>query len=236
MYDNAKVNEVVSLQKSISRKRYVKQTEYITRDRAAEELQKDLGEDFVDFLGYNPLSSVIEVRIKAKYANPQNLEKIEKDFSSNRIVKEVVYQKSLLNLVNENVEKISLIILGFSSLLLFISIVLINNTIRLAVYSKRFIIKSMLLIGATQNFIRKPFIINGILEGIYSSLLSIIMLIGAFFIAMQQIPELGSITDRNLFLYLFGIIMFLGVILSGLSNWWAVTRYLRLKTDFLYLQ
>ena len=188
------------------------------------------------FLGYNPLSPTIEVRLKAEYANPQSYKNIEKELSGNRNIREIVYQKSLLQLVNENIERISILILAFSSLLLFISIVLINNTIRLSVYSRRFLIKSMLLIGATQSFVRRPFILKGIMEGIYGSILAIIMLIGIFYLAVRQIPEFYSMIDYNLFLSLFGLIMVFGILISWFSNFMAVRKYLRIDTDFLYYQ
>ena len=234
--ENAKEADIIFLQRMLNYKRYVKHTDYITKEKAALELKNDLGEDFVKFLGYNPLLPTIEVKLKADYANPESMKYIEMEMLKNKNVKEILYQKSLLTLINENINKISLIILAFSSLLLFISVVLINNTIRLSVYSKRFLIKSMLLIGATQRFVRRPFIINGILEGIYGSILAIFMLIGIFYIATQQIPELDSITDIGLFLLLFGIIIVLGVLISWVSNYLALRKYLNIKTDYLYYQ
>ena len=236
MNDNTKEADVINMQKFLNAKPYVKHTEYITKEKAAIELKNDLGEDFIKFLGYNPLSPSIEVRLRADYANPNSFKFIEKEFSNTKNVKEIVYQKSLLQLVNENVRRISILILAFSSLLLFISIVLINNTIRLSVYSRRFLIKSMLLIGATQGFIRRPFIIRGIMEGIYGSILAILMLTGILYIARQQIPELISFTDIGLFSSLFGIILILGLVIAWISNLLAVRKYLKLKTDFLYYQ
>ena len=234
--DNTKETDVINMQKALNLKPYVKHTEYITKEKAAKELKNDLGEDFIKFLGYNPLSPSVEVRLKADYANPNSFKSISNQLSAFSNVKEIVYQKSLLQLVNENVRRISLLILAFSSLLLFISIVLINNTIRLSVYSRRFLIKSMLLIGATQGFIRRPFIIRGIMEGVYGSILAILMLIGILYIARQQIPELISFTDIGLFSSLFGIILILGIVIAWISNLLAVRKYLKLKTDFLYYQ
>lgn len=236
MNDNTRVLDVISLQKYLSRKKYVKRTEYISKEKAASDLRNDLGEDFIRFLGYNPLSSAIEVRLRAGYVNPDSLKFIEKVFTKNKNVKEVVYQKPLLHLVNQNVRKVGMIMLVFSGLLLFIAVVLINNTIRLAIYSRRFIIKSMMLIGATQAFIRRPFIIRGILQGIYGSILAILMLIGIVSIGQKQIPELSEFTDYNLFVLLFGVIIVLGIIITWISNFLAVRKYLKLKTDFLYYQ
>ncbi len=236
MNDNTRELDVIKMQKYLNSKRYIKRTEYITKDKAAIDLTKDLGEDFIKFLGYNPLSQSIEVRLRADYANPDSLKFIEKVIAKNKNVKELIYQKPLLQLINENVKRIGLIILVFSGLLLFIAVVLINNTIRLAVYSRRFIIKSMLLIGATQSFIRRPFIIKGILQGVYGSLLAILMLSGVLFFAQKQIPEMVVFTDMKLLFSLFGVIVILGILISGISNYLAVRKYLTLKTDYLYYQ
>ena len=155
---------IMQLQKILDATEYVKSTEYITPEQAAEELSRDLGEDFIDFLGYNPLPPAIDLRLKASYANVDSLEMIETELMKNEDVKEVFYVKSLVHLINSNIRKISILLLGFSGLLLIIAIALINNTIRLSVYSKRFIIRSMQLVGATQSFIRRPFIFKGIAQ------------------------------------------------------------------------
>ena len=181
--DNAKEADVQHLTKTLEGSAYVKSTEFITKEEAAVRLQKDLGEDFINFLGYNPLLSSINVHLKAGYANADSLSWIEKDMLQSKIVKEVVYQKSLVTMINENVKKISLVILIFSGLLMIIALALINNTIRLSIYSKRFIIKTMQLVGATQKFIRRPFVIKGIKHGIYGALIAISMLIGVLYFA-----------------------------------------------------
>ena len=155
--EDVKDVDVIQLQKTLDARGYVKSTEFITKEKAATALQKDLGEDFVTFLGYNPLPASIDVRLSANFANSDSLEVLKTELLKNKNVKEVSYQKSLVTAVNENIRKISLIILGFSCLLLFIAIALINNTIRLSVYSKRFLIRTMQLIGATESFIRNLF-------------------------------------------------------------------------------
>ena len=164
--DNAKDVDVAKLQKGLDASPYVRSTEFVTKDEAAKRLQEDLGEDFINFLGYNPLLSSINVHLKAEYANADSLSWIEKDMLESKLVKEVVYQKSLINTVNENVRTIGIGVLVISSLLMIIALALINNTIRLSIYSKRFIIKTMQLVGATQGFIRRPFVLTGIRHGI----------------------------------------------------------------------
>jgi cell division transport system permease protein len=137
-------------------------------------------------------------------------------------------------MINENVQKISLVILGFSSLLMIIALALINNTIRLSIYSKRFIIKTMQLVGATQGFIRRPFVLNGIKHGVYGAIIAIIMLIGVLYVAQRQLPELAELQDQNMLATLFGIVIILGIVISWISTSMAVRKYLRLKSDELY--
>ncbi|MCD4773330.1 MAG: FtsX-like permease family protein, partial [Bacteroidales bacterium] len=171
---------------------------------------------------------------KAQYANLDSLQTIENKLLKNKNVKEVLYQKSLVNLINKNLRKISLILLGFSILLLIIAIALINNTIRLSVYSKRFLIRTMQLVGATQGFIRKPFIFKSIMQGIYSAFISIVFLAGIIYFSQKEIPELINLQDINIFLILFGTVILLGIFISGLSTFFAVKKYLKMNTDRLY--
>ncbi|MFN4235299.1 MAG: cell division protein FtsX [Bacteroidia bacterium] len=232
--ENVKEVDIVQLQKSLDAANYVKSTEYITKEKAAESLKNDLGEDFISFLGYNPLLASIEVRLKAEYANNDSIAWIERDLLSNTKVKEVIYQKSLISMVNENIKKISLVMLGFSALLLVISIALINNTIRLSIYSKRFLIKSMQLVGATKSFIRRPFVIKGIMQGIYAGIIAVALLVGVLYLAQREIPELLFLQDEKLIGILFVFVILLGVLISWFSTYLAVRKYLRLKTDDLY--
>lgn len=234
MKDNVREADILAFQKELNATSFVKSTEYITRERAAAELQKDLGEDFVDFLGYNPLLPSIEVSLKADYANNDSLNLIEQRIVDNSQVKEVYYQKSLVDMVNQNVRKISMVLLGFSMLLMLISVALINNTIRLSVYSKRFLIKSMLLVGATRGFIQWPFLVKGLVHGLVAAFLAILLLIGVLYMAGRQMPELAGLQDKNMFLALFIIIVIAGLTLSCISTWLAVRKFLRIKTDHLY--
>ncbi|MEA3476775.1 MAG: permease-like cell division protein FtsX [Bacteroidota bacterium] len=234
MREDVKEAGIIQLQKTLDASEFVKSTEYITEDEAAEELTKDLGEDFVGFLGYNPLLPSIDLRVKAEYANADSIAVIEEKILANNNVKEVFYQKSLVQLINKNIRRIGLIILGFSVLLLFIATALINNTIRLSVYSKRFLIKTMQLVGATRGFISRPFIVRGILQGLYSAFIAIIILGGILYISQKEIPELVSLQDIDLFASLFGIVVLLGIILSWISTYLAVRRYIKLDADRLH--
>jgi cell division transport system permease protein len=232
--DDVKEVEITQLKKMLDAADYVKSAEYITKEDAAATLQKELGEDFISFLGYNPLLSSIEVSLKAEYTNTDSIAWIEKDLMSNPKIKEVFYQKSLVSLVNENVRKISLILVLFSGVMMLIAIVLINNSIRLSIYSKRFLIKSMQLVGATQSFIRRPFVIKGVIHGIYGAFISILLLMLVLYWTQKEIPELFEMQDAETFALLFGLVILMGIIISWISTYLAVRKFLRLKADDLY--
>ncbi|MEE4196525.1 MAG: permease-like cell division protein FtsX [Bacteroidales bacterium] len=232
--ENVKEVDVILLQKSLDAAEYVKSTKYITKEQAAKELQEELGENFIEFLGYNPLLASIEVHLYADYANPDSIRVIEKDFQQYEQIKEVFYQKSLVSLVNENIRKISLIILVFSGLLFLIALALINNTIRLSVYSKRFIINTMQLVGATRGFIRRPFLYRSVWQGILSALLAIGLLIGVVYLAQKEFKEVINLQDIEIIGILFFGVLVLGIVINWISTFFAVTKYLRMNVDKLY--
>lgn len=234
MKEKARDVNIIKLKKKLDTKKYIKSTEYITKQQAAKKLQKELGENFIDFLGYNPLLPSIDVRFKAEYANVDSLALIEKKILANKNVKEIFYQKSLVQLLNKNIKKISFLILGFCLLLFIISVTLINNTIRLSVYNKRFIIRNMFLVGATQRFIRKPFIIKGILCGVFSSFFAILLLLGFIYFFQSQIPDYIILYDIKIYLYIFALVITIGIIISWISSYFAVKKYLNTKIDKLY--
>lgn len=232
--EGTKEVDVLALQKQIEVNTNVKSTQYISKELAARNLTQELGEDFIKFLGYNPLLSSIDVYLKADFANNASIDNFIKQFQKNPLINEVRYQKSLIDNINQNIRTISLVLLCFGGILLILAIALINNTIRLAIYSQRFLIKSMQLVGATRSFIRNPFIGYGILHGLIAGLIAIILLIGTLYFSQQQIPEL--IILRNY--YEFGIVFLgvigVGILISGLSTYFAVTKYLKSKSNNLY--
>lgn len=232
--EEIKETGIIEFQKKLDLEPFVKSTEYITRERAAEELTKDLGEDFIGFLGYNPLLASIDIRLNAAYANNDSLKVLEKRILTSPLVKEVFYHKSLVDLVNQNIRRISIVILAFTLVLLLISVALINNTIRLSVYSKRFIIKSMLLVGATQRFVRKPFVLKSLLHGFLSAVIAILLLALVLYFSRQALPELVDLQDIDMFLSLFGIVTVLGLFITGISTLFAVRKFLRISNDKLY--
>ncbi|MFW6218602.1 MAG: cell division protein FtsX [Bacteroidota bacterium] len=232
--DNIKEAEILRLQKNLDATSYVKSTEYITKEEAALELQQELGEDFIKFLGYNPLLASIDVKLYAPYANPDSINVIETDLQQYEQVKEVYYQKSLVHLVNENVKRISFIILIFSGMLFLIAIALINNTIRLSVYSRRFIIKTMQLVGANNAFIRRPFLYRSILHGITASLGAVLLLLLIVYYVQQEFSEIVSLRDIEILGILFVFVVLIGILINLTSTYFAVNRYLKMNTDNLY--
>lgn len=232
--ENVKEVDIILLQKSLDASEFVKSTKYITKEEAAEELQKELGEDFVEFLGFNPLLASIEVNLYAEYANTDSISVIERNFKQYDQIKEVFYQKSLVSLVNENIRKISIIILGFSALLFLVAITLINSTIRLSVYSKRFIINTMQLVGANSGFIRRPFLYRSAGNGIIAGLISIGFLSGVLYLVQQEFSEVVNFHDIEIVGSLFIGVLLVGVIINWISTFFAVSKYLRMKVDKLY--
>jgi cell division transport system permease protein len=232
--ENVKESSILEFQKKLDISPYVRYTEYIPKEKAAADLKEQLGEDFISFLGYNPLLPSIDVHLKAVYANNDSIWKIEQSILQEEDVKEIFYQKSLVDMVNANTRKLSYLLTGFSVLLLFIAIALINNTIRLSVYAKRFLLRTMQLVGATQGFIRRPFVTRGIIQGLIGGVLANIMLILVLFWAQRQIPELNALHDLRLFLSLLALVILTGIFLTWISTYLAVRKYLKIRTDELY--
>ncbi|MGJ1326276.1 cell division protein FtsX [Sphingobacterium multivorum] len=232
--DGTSEGDVLSLQKDLEKDPYVLRTEYISKELAAKNLKEDLGEDFVQYLGHNPLLPSLDVYMKENYANTDSIKTFIEKISKNNKIKEVVYQESLIDMVNKNVRIIGMIVLAFAVILLIIAVALINNTIRLAIYSQRFLIKSMQLIGATKNFIRKPFITYGIIHGLLGSLIAILLLILTLKFAQQQIPELVFLRNWFEFAVIFLGVILIGILISGLSTYFAVTKYLKAQSNDLY--
>jgi cell division transport system permease protein len=232
--ENVKEVDILRLQKTLDAKVYVKSTRYISKEEAARELQQELGEDFIGFLGYNPLGATVDVKVYAPYANPDSISLIEKEISVFEEVKEIFYQKSLLHLVNENIRKISLIILVFSTLLFLIAVALINNTIRLSVYSKRFLINTMKLVGATKSFIRRPFLYKSAGHGFVAALIAIALLGGILFLIQRELIDFIYFQDIEIMGILALFVIALGIFLNWISTFFAVNKYLRMNTDDLY--
>lgn len=225
---------VRQFQKALQLAPYVKSTEFISKEEAAESLTKDLDEEFIDFLGYNPLHNAIDVRLNAEYVNEQQIKELEREFTANSFVKEVVYDKPLIEKMNENIRNISILLIGGTILLALVAIALINSSIRLAIYSRRFLIKTMQLVGATKGFIRKPFLLRSIKHGLYGGFIACALLAVLFFYAEQNIPGFASLQSILNFIILGASIFAAGLLISFSCTYFALKKYLKLKTDQLY--
>lgn len=232
--DGAKEADIRMLQKDLDAKPYVKLTEYVSKEKAAAKMKEDLGEDFISFLGDNPLPSSIDVYLYAGHTSPDSVAKIEKYVLEYPFVDEVYYEESLLFLINENVRKISLFLLVLSSFLFLIAVTIINNTIRLSIYSKRFLIRTMQLVGATRSFIRKPFLIRSIYHGIIAALIAMILLMGLLYLIETEFFRMVSMESINLLLVLGVVIIIAGILINVVSTYLSVNRYLSISEDKLY--
>jgi cell division transport system permease protein len=232
--DTATAAQIDGLVQEINASPYAKSVELTSKEKAADQLKADLGEDFISFLGTNPLLAALNVKLNADYAQTDSLISIEKQLIQKPFIKEVVYQKDMIKNFNENAKGITFFILIFSGALLIIAIALIINTIRLSIYSQRFLIRTMYLVGATKAFISKPFIFKGIRQGVIAAIIASALLVGFLALSTQFIPDLLKIQDETMLLLLFASIIVGGIIISGLSSFISVMRYLRLKTSDLY--
>ena len=236
MNSNVKEDNILKLQKELDAMPAVKSTTYITKDEAIHRLSEDLGEDFLQWLGNedNPLLPSIDVRFKADYANSDSLNLIQAQLLKNKDIKEIYYHKSLVNLINQNMNRIGLGLMIASLVLLIIAITLIRNTIRLSIYSKRFLVRSMQLVGATPAYIRRPFIRSGIAQGFFGALIAIAFLALLLYGLYQRLPELTLVQDYTIIICIFGGIIVLGILLGGLSTRSALRKYLNADVDKLY--
>jgi cell division transport system permease protein len=232
--DSAKDVEIEQLKKSLAMADYTKSTTYVSKEEAAEKHSEEIGEDFMDFLGYNPLQNSIDVYMNADYVSGEQVDKIAKDLTEKNFVDEVVYDKPLIALLNENVKKISFWVLIASGVFTFIAVLLINSSIRLSVYSKRFIIKTMQMVGATKGFIRRPFIWQSVKLGIIGAVLALIGMAAMLYYLDNSFPQLQLTSDVKLLAGLFIGVFLIGIIITWLSTFFATSRFLNLKTDELY--
>jgi len=232
--DTAKEVERKQLEKSLAMADYVKSTEYVSKAQAAEFMKAETGEDFMDFVGYNPLQNSIDVHLKADFVTSEHLEKISAEALNKTFVDEVTYDNDLVNLMNDNVKKISFWVLVISGLFTLIAVLLINSSLRLAVYSKRFTIKTMQMVGATKRFIRRPFVWKSIRLGIIGAVLAMIGMAIVLYYINKTFPELELLANPVLMVLLFVLILGLGIVITWISTHIATQRFLNLKTDELY--
>lgn len=232
--DNQKETEIKKMQKSLDALPFIKSTEYISKEQAAKELEEELGENPETFLGFNPLQASIEVKLHSEYANPDSLQVIEKKIRNYTSVSELLYRKDMMEMVHNNMKRLGLILLTLAAVLMIISFVLISNTIRLLIYSKRFLIHTMKLVGATSGFIRRPFVKYNIVSGIFASILAILMLTGALYYLQNELKGFIQILDMQTLLLVYVTVFALGIVLSVIATIFAVNKYLRMGVDKLY--
>lgn len=232
--DTAKENEITGLQNLLAEADYVKAAQYISKEEALKEVMIALGENPEEIVGVNPMQASIEVRLKADYANPDSISVIDNLLRKKSCIEDIQFQKDLIQSVNENMRTIGLILLALAMVLMIISYVLISNTIRLTAYSQRFIIYTMKLVGATPGFIRRPFILSNIICGVIAAVIAIIMLTVCISYIVNEFDNFYTLISTSMLLSVYGIVLLLGILLTGVSSFFAVNRYIGMKRDELY--
>ena len=214
--------------------KFAKDYAYVSKEQAAKEHKEVIGEDFMEFLGVNPLQNSFDIHLRADYVNKDSIEKIENRLRKNGMISDIVYDKQLVNLVNDNIQKISMWILIASGFLALVAVLLINSSMRLSIHSNRFIIKTMQMVGATKSFIRKPFIWKSIRLGIIGAVLAVLALLGVLYYVETHFPNLGIMEDEVMVAaVLIGVIV-AGILITWISTFVATQRFLNLRTDDLY--
>ena len=232
--DDMKETDILKLQKRLNNEPFVKETEYISKKQALKEQTEAMGTDPQEFLGYNPFTASIEIKLHSDYANSDSIAKIEKLIKRNTNIQDVLYQKDLIDAVNENIRNISLVLLALAVMLTFISFALINNTFRLAIYSKRFLIHTMKLVGASWGFIRRPFLKRNIWSGVLAAFIADTILMGAAYWLVSYEPELIRVITPEVMLLVSGAVLVFGVVITFLCAYLSINKYLRMKASTLY--
>lgn len=232
--DKVKESEVQKTQEQLKETPYFKSIRYISKEEIKQELIVDLGKDPEEALGYNPLSNCLEIKLNAEYANSDSIKFVEKFLRQKKIAQDVLYNQKDLDIVNSNLSKIGFALLGLSVVLMLISFTLIRNTIRLNIYAKRFTINTMQLVGATNSFIRKPFLTQMIIYGVAAALLANMLITVMVYYVMNEYAELLSILNLNDLVIIYGVVFVLGILLTALATIFAVNKYLRINRNSLY--
>ncbi len=232
--DDMKEADILKLQKKFDAEAFVKETEYISKKQALEEQTAAMGTDPQEFLGYNPFTASIEIKLHSQYANADSIAMIEKSIKRNTNIQDILYQRELIDMVNDNIRNISLVLLALAVVLTFISFALINNTIRLAIYSKRFLIHTMKLVGASWGFIRRPFLVRNVWSGVLAGVLANIVLAGAAWWLLSYEPDLVQIITPEVMIIVAASVVGFGVLISFVCAYLSINKYLRMKANTLY--
>ena len=233
--DSASKRGIESVKRELDKAPYVKAVQFISKEDALKELELELGESPKDLLGFNPLQSSIEIKLLAEYASTDSLAWIEAKIKEHReVVSEVICQRDVIQVINDNLRKAEIILLSVSVILMIISFALISNTIRLMAYSRRFLIHTMKLVGATPGFIRRPFIVNNIIEGVIAAGIAIALLSGCAYYLVSEFENLTILINFVSLIQIYGIVLLLGVVLTSISAFFAINRYISMDRDDLY--
>lgn len=232
--DDMKEAEILSFQKKLNKEAFVKSSEYISKKQALKEQTEAMGTDPQEFLGYNPFTASLEIKLNSDYANSDSIAKIEKVIRKNSNIQDVLYRKELIDAVNENIRNISLLLLGLAGILAFISFALINNTIRLAIYSKRFLIHTMKLVGASWGFIRRPFLRKHIWSGVLAGILADSILSGVAYWLLTYETDLQNVITLNVMFVVCSSVLAFGILITWLCAYLSLNKYLRMKASSLY--
>lgn len=227
--------EIRKIEKTLSTSEMVKEVVYVDKDRAAEQLKEQLGEDFVETISYNPLLSSLQVKLYADYATAEGMDKVKEMIAGFPEVEEVYYQRNMVALINENVRTISLTLLAFSILLLVVAVTLINNTVRLMVYSRRFLIRTMQLVGATNGFVRRPFITQSVMQGLIGGVIANLLLSAVIYLSARELSGVISFDNIAVVGVLFAAVLIIGILITFISTVRSVNRYLTVRTADLYV-
>lgn len=232
--DNMSETRILQLKKELDSKPYVKESVYISKKQALEEETAAMGTDPSEFLGYNPFTASIEVRLKAEYANVDSIAMIESSLDQNSDISEILYQRDLIDSVNRNISKISIVLIAIAALLTFISFALINNTIRLAIYSKRFLINTMKLVGASWGFIRYPFIKKHVISGIIAAVVADLLLLGGAYTLVSYEPQLAEVMTWEVMGIVMASVMVFGILITFLCSYFSINGFLKMSSSELY--
>ena len=232
--DYVTVNQAHRLCRDLYHRPYSRNIDYISKEQAQEEQSKELGSDPSEFLGFNPFSATLEIQLKSDYANRDSLKWIVKEIRKDARVSDIAYQEDLIDQVNNNLSRISLILLVLALLLTFVSFSLISNTVRLSVYARRFTIHTMKLVGASWGFIRRPFLRNAVMVGVVAALLAILVLGACFFGLYVQEPRILTIVDWEELSITAGAVLLFGILITSLCAWLAVNKFLKMTAGELY--
>lgn len=237
MKSNAKESSIISLKDELSKKNYIKSAEYISKEEATNRMKEDLGEDFLKWLGdvENPLLPSIDVRFVADYANADSMAMVEKWVGSKTFVKEIIYQKTLTNTINDNINKIKIVLFAVSLILLLIAITLISHTIRLSIYSKRFTVRTMQLVGATRGFVMKPFLKTFMTQGLIAAIIALIFITMALYGMKDYLPEMNMSQGNNYIMIVYGSVVALSLMLTFFSTVFSMRKYLNADIDKFYM-